>query len=238
MRCPFFPPSVARIVGQVGGLAGQQRDPDALIDGPAENIHAVRIGHVVGEDRSRRVARRHIGHAVEGLADPCSNGIAAVCCAAGERNLDISLRGHRQHVEFGKRFESRRTGNRSARGKRDRGGDRRDRKIPRASRWPPRPAATAGRAASGKPAAAARESGWRGKESNRPARRTARSACGPDRRAAGWSIPAYAPECWPAYPAPGRCMSGRRELGVSVAQFYPPCIVTPICCGALVRSKR
>ena len=43
------------------------------------------------------------------------------------------------------------------------------------------------------PGAGVRESGWRDTGSCRPARRTDRSACGPDRPRAGWSIPAYAP---------------------------------------------
>ena len=47
----------------------------------------------------------------------------------------------------------------------------------------------------GRPAAGARGSGWRDRAARRRARRTARSACGPDRPGAGWSIPACAPEC-------------------------------------------
>ena len=77
-----------------------QREPDALIGGAAEDVHAVRIGHVVGENGSRGVAAGHVRKVVQSL-QALQKRQAGGCLTRSEGSLDIDLRSDRQHVQFG-----------------------------------------------------------------------------------------------------------------------------------------
>ncbi len=109
---------------QIGWLRRQQRDPDALIDSPAEHVDAVRIRHVVDEHRSRRIARRQRGQVVERL-QTLQQRHRGGTLFGGERGLDVGLRRDRQNVELGERFERNLTGHRCARRQRHGGSLRR-----------------------------------------------------------------------------------------------------------------
>ncbi len=85
-------------------LGRQQSEPDALIGGPAVDIHAVWIRHVVGEYRRSSVARRHVGKVIKRLQAHQERHVRSRLGGA-KWDFDVRLPGHRQYVQFGKSFE-------------------------------------------------------------------------------------------------------------------------------------
>ena len=93
----------------VRGLGCDQRKPQALVQRARAQIHAIRIGLVLWEERRRGVAGGLAGESIQRL-QPSQQRLRLRLLLTAQRGLDVDLARQRQQIEFTSSFKGCRTG--------------------------------------------------------------------------------------------------------------------------------